>query len=35
MFQFWFLEESPPAGWFVESLLLILGEGVPGEGVVD
>ena len=35
MFQFWFLEERPPAGRLVEGLLLVLGEGVPGEGVVD
>ena len=35
MFQFWFLEKCLPAGRLVESFLLILGEGVPGEGVVD
>ena len=35
VFQFWFLEKCPPAGRLVESLLLILGQAVPGEGVVD
>ena len=35
MFQFWFLEKCLPAGRLVQRLLLVLGEAVPGEGVVD
>ena len=35
VFQFWFFEKCPLAGRLVEGLLLVLGEAVPGEGVVD
>ena len=35
MFQLWLCKESVPVGLLVEGLLLVLGEGVPGEGVVD
>ena len=35
VFQFWFLEKCVPAGRLVEGLLLVPGQTVPGEGVVD
>ena len=35
MFQLWLCKESVPVGLLVEGLLLVLGQGVPGEGVVD
>ena len=35
VFQFWFFEKCVPAGRLVEGLLLVPGQAVPGEGVVD
>ena len=35
VFQFWFFEKCLPAGRLVEALLLVPGQAVPGEGVVD